>query len=237
MSVTRVLICDDHAVVRAGIRLILQNQTDFEIVGEVADGEEAIAQAGRLRPDIAILDLNMPGLNGLETIPRVLKASPDTKILVLTIHENENYYLKAIQAGVAGYVLKGVSAADLLAALRLVAQGGIAVPQGLEHRLLVDLLEGTKSGFAEGHAPLSKREQKILQFIADGRSNKEIAEMCFLSIRSVERCRTSIMNKLGLQNRTELVRYAVRRGFLSGDDPNGDPTSCHNAREAYSSSA
>ena len=218
MSVTRVLICDDHAVVRSGLRLILQNQTDFEIVGEAANGEEAIAQAGRLRPHIAIMDLSMPGLNGLEAIPRVLKASPDTKILVLTIHESEDYYFRAMQAGVAGYVLKGVSATDLLAALRLVAQGGLAVPQGLEHRLLVDLLERTKSGFPERRAPLSKREQEILVFIADGRSNKEIAEMCSLSIRSVERCRTSIMNKLGLQNRTELVRYAVRQGPVSRDD-------------------
>ncbi len=217
MGAARVLICDDHAVVRAGIRLILENQADFAVVGEVADGREAIIQARELRPEIVVIDLSMPGLGGLEAIPHILQAVPGVKVLVLTIHEDEAYFFRALHAGAIGYVLKGASAAELLAALRLVIQGGVALPRTLVKPLLDDYPERVKAGHLMANAQLSHREEDVLRLIADGRSNKEIAETLFLSIRTVERHRTSIMNKLGLHTHAELVGCAVRRGILSED--------------------
>ena len=217
MSPTKVLICDDHEVVRAGVRLILEGQDGYEIVGEAADGWEAIAQAGKLQPEIVIMDLSMPGMGGLEAIPQVLQAAPGSKVLVLTIHEDEAYFFRALQAGATGYVLKGALGVELLAALRLVAQRGVPVPGKLAQRLLADYLERTMKGPAHSHELLSRREQEILPIIADGRSNREIAQMLFVSVRTVERFRSSVMNKLGLHSRAQLVSYAVRRGILGGD--------------------
>ena len=212
----RILICDDHAVVRAGIRLILEQEAGFEIVGEAASGEELIAEAGRLRPDIVITDLSMPGLGGLEALPRVRQAAPEAKILVLTVHEDEAYFFRALEAGAAGYVLKGASAEELLAALRLVAREGVPVPHTLGQRLLAEYTDRTKDSPPPNYAQLSPREREVLSLVADGRMNKEIAERLSISVRTVERYRASIMNKLGLHNRAELVAYAVRRGLLGG---------------------
>lgn len=212
----RILICDDHAVVRAGLRLILEQEAGFEIVGEAASGEELIAEAGRLRPDIVVTDLSMPGLGGLEALPRVRQIAPEAKILVLTIHEDEAYFFRALEAGAAGYVLKGASAEEFLAALRLVARGGVPVPPTLGQRLLADYTDRTKGSLPPNHAQLSPREREVLSLVADGRMNKEIAERLSISVRTVERYRASIMNKLGLHNRAELVAYAVRRGLLGG---------------------
>ena len=212
----RILICDDHAVVRAGIRLILEQEAGFEIVGEATNGEELIAQAGRLRPDIVVTDLSMPGLGGLEALPRVRQAAPEAKILVLTIHEDEAYFFRALEAGAAGYVLKGASAEEFLAALRLVVRGGVPVPHTLGQHLLADYTDRMKDSPPPSHAQLSPREREVLSLVADGRMNKEIAERLSISVRTVERYRASIMNKLGLHNRAELVAYAVRRGLLGG---------------------
>jgi two-component system response regulator NreC len=212
----RILICDDHAVVRAGIRLILEQEAGFEIVGEAASGEELIAEASRLRPDIVITDLSMPGLGGLEALPRVRQAAPDAKILILTVHEDEAYFFRALEAGAAGYVLKGASAEEFLAALRLVVGGGVPIPHTLAQHLLADYADRTKDSPPPHHAQLSPREREVLSLVAEGRTNKEIAGRLSISVRTVERYRASIMNKLGLHNRAELVAYAVRRGLLGG---------------------
>ena len=212
----RILICDDHTVVRAGLRLILEQEAGFEIVGEAASGEELIAEAGRLRPDVVVTDLSMPGLGGLEALPRVRQAAPEAKILVLTIHEDDAYFFRALEAGAAGYVLKGASAEELLAALRLVAREGVPVPPTLGQRLLADYTDRTRDEPPPNHAQLSPREREVLSLVADGRMNKEIAEQLSISVRTVERYRASIMNKLGLHNRAELVAYAVRRGLIGG---------------------
>jgi two-component system response regulator NreC len=218
MSPTKVLICDDHAVVRAGIRLILERQDDYEIVGEAGNGRAAIVQAGELQPDIVIMDLAMPGVGGLDAIPQVLQAAPDCCVLVLTVHDDEAYFFQALQAGAAGYVLKGAPASELLAALRLVAGGGVPVPATLARRLLVDHIQRTQQNeILHNRDRLSLREQEILPFIADGRTNREIAEILSVSVRTVERFRSSIMNKLGLNSRAQLVSYAVRQGIVGGD--------------------
>lgn len=217
MSPTKVLICDDHEVVRAGMRLILEKQDGYEIVGEAGDGREAIAQGRKLQPEIVIMDLAMPGMGGLEAIPQVLQAAPGCRVLVLTVHDDEAYFFRALQAGAAGYVLKGAPADELLAALRLVAEGGVPVPGTLAQRLLLDYLQRGRNEPPHNHDLLSPREQEILSLIADGRTNREMAEMLSISGRTVERFCSSVMNKLGLHSRAQLVSYAVRRGIVSGD--------------------
>ena len=215
MGMTRVLICDDHAVVRAGLRLILETRPGYVLVGEATDGADALAQARQTQADLVILDLSLPGGSGLTAIPALRQAVPDVKVLVLTVHEDEAYFFAALQAGAAGYVLKGGSASELIAALDLVAEGGVPIPRLLGQRLASDHL-----GRAPGPADLSEREQGLLRLIAAGSSNKEIAEALALSLRTVERHRSSIMSKLGFQNKAELLQYAIRRGWL---DPTDQP--------------
>ena len=218
MAIVRVLICDDHAIVRAGLRLILEQEEEFEIVGEAENGEESIRRAARLHPDLVIMDISMPGIGGLEATPRVLEVAPEARVLILTVHDDEAYFFQALQAGAAGYVLKGASRSELLAALRLVIHGGVPIPRKLGPHLVNDYLERVENGVAPSYQQLSPREREVLRLIAKGRTNKEIAEQLSLSVRTVERHRSSIMNKIGLQNRAELVAYAVRQGFLSGGD-------------------
>ena len=212
------LICDDHAIIRAGLRLILEQEEEFEIVGEAENGEESVRRAARLQPDLVIMDISMPGLSGLEATPRVLEAAPNVRVLILTVHDDEAYFFQALQAGAAGYVLKGASRSELLAAIRLVVHGGVPIPRKLGPHLLNDYLERVENGRAPSYEQLSPREREVLRLIAKGRTNKEIAEQLSLSVRTVERHRSSIMTRIGLQNRAELVAYAVRQGFLNGDE-------------------
>jgi len=219
MTIVRVLICDDHALVRAGLRLIFEQEDDFELVGEAENAEESIRQASQLHADLIIMDISMPDISGLEAIPRMLKVAPKARVLILTVHDDEAYFFQALQAGAAGYVLKGASRNELLAALRLVIYGGVPIPRKLGPRLVNDYLERVRKGEAPSYQQLSPREREVLRLVAQGRTNKEIAGQLSLSVRTVERHRSSIMNKIGLQNRAELVAYAVRQGFLSGGLP------------------
>ncbi len=208
MSVTRVLICDDHAVVRAGLRLMLEALPRFALVGEAVGAADALAQVRQEQPDLVVMDLSMPGADGLAAIPLLRQAALAVKILVLTVHDDEAYFFAALQAGAAGYVLKGGTANELVAALELVAAGGVAVPSVLGQRLAADYLGRTAQSIS-----LSEREAEMLGLIAAGRSVKEIAESMFLSLRSAERYRSALMTKLGLRNKAELLRYAVSRGL------------------------
>jgi two-component system response regulator NreC len=214
MNACKVLVCDDHAVVRAGLRLILIKEKDFQLVGEAENAEQAIELAARHQPDLVLMDISMPGANGLEAIPRLRAAAPQAKVLILTVHDDEAYFFQALQAGAAGYVLKGASVSELMAALRLAIQGGVPIPRTLAPKLLSDYLLRADQQNGSSHDPLSKREREILRLICKGRTNKQIAEELFLSVRTVERHRSSIMRKAGLQNRAELVAYAVRQGLL-----------------------
>jgi two-component system response regulator NreC len=219
MKTHKVLICDDHAVVRAGLRLILQKEKDFQIVGEAENAGQAIELAARQQPDVVLMDISMPGLNGLEAIPRLHAVAPEAKVLILTVHDDEAYFFQALQAGVAGYVLKGASTDELLAALHLVNQGGVPIPRALSPKLLTDYMKRAQEDTASGYSTLSSREREILTLICKGRTNKQIAEELFLSVRTVERHRSSIMRKAGLENRAELVAYALRHGFMTASDP------------------
>jgi two-component system response regulator NreC len=218
MSVYKVLICDDHAVVRAGLRLILEKEKDFQLVAEAENAEQAISQATRFQPDLVLMDISMPGMEGLDAIPRLREAAPQAKVLILTVHDDEAYFFQALESGAAGYVLKGASVSELLAALRLVIHGGVPIPRTLAPRLLNDYLNRLEGDAAPSYQQLSPREREILRMVAKGKRNKEIAEELSLSVRTVERHRSSIMNKIGLQNRAELVAFAVRQGFLIGGD-------------------
>ncbi len=217
MKTYRVLACDDHAVVLAGLRSILDTEKDFQIVGEAKNAEQAIELAAHLQPDLVLMDISMPGLNGLEAIPRLNEVAPEAKVLILTVHDDEAYFFQALQAGVAGYVLKGSSTDELLAALRLANQGGVPIPRALIPKFLTDFMEHAQEDTVSSYSTLSSREQEILKLVCKGRTNKQIAEELFLSVRTVERNRSSIMRKAGLENRAELMAYAVRHGFLRGN--------------------
>ncbi len=214
MTITKVLICDDHEVVRAGLRLILENQTDLQIVGEAKSGEELIQQARQWQPDLVITDLSMPGLGGLEAIPRVRAAAPQARVLILTVHDDEAYFFQALEAGAEGYVLKGASADELLAAVRLLRQGGVPIPRMLGQHLLKDYLTRLKNGVARHYEQLSPREREVLRLVAEGQTNRGIALHLSVSVRTVERLCASTIDKLGLHNRAELIGYAARRGLL-----------------------
>ncbi len=215
MKTYKILICDDHAVVRAGLRLILGEDKDFRIVGEAENAAQAIEQAVLHQPDLVLMDISMPGTNGLHAIPRIRAATPEAKVLILTVHDDPAYFFQALQAGAAGYVLKGASSSELLAAVRLVLEGGVPIPFTLAPQLLSDYINRVDAHRTPSYETLSARERSVLRLICRGRTNKQIAEELSLSIRTVERYRSSIMRKAGLQNRAELVAYAVRQGLLS----------------------
>lgn len=214
----KILVCDDHATVRAGLRLILEQEKEFQIVGEAENAEQAVTQVISLQPDLVIMDISMPGMGGLKAITAIGAAAPRTKVLILTVHADEAYFFRALEAGAAGYVLKGASVSELLAALRLAIHGGVPIPRTLGPRLLRDYLERVDRNEIPNYEALSDREREILQLIAKGRANKQIAEQLSLSVRTVERHRSSIMNKIGLHNRAELVAYAVRQGLFGREE-------------------
>jgi len=216
MNPSKILICDDHAVVRAGLRLILEMETDFKLVGEAETAEQAFELAARHQPELVLMDITLPGLNGLEAIPRLSAVAPEARVIILTVHDDEAYFFQALQKGAAGYILKGASVSEILAAMRLVISGGVAIPQTLSPRLLKKFQEQEDQQAFASSDPLTPRERAILHLIYKGRTNRQIAEELFLSVRTVERHRSTIMRKAGLENRAELVSYAVRQGILSG---------------------
>jgi DNA-binding NarL/FixJ family response regulator len=207
----RVLIVDDHRIVRAGIRSFLENQSGIDVVGEAGDGAEAVAMARSLRPDVVLLDISMPGMGGLEATRRIKADVPDVHVLALTMYDDKRFFLEALTAGAEGYVLKGADPAELLAAMHSAARGEVYLTPGQAKLLLAGYSGGTDK--AQGTlAALSARERQVLALIAEGLTGKEIAERLFLSPNTVERHRTNIMNKLGLRNRAELIRFAIEKG-------------------------
>lgn len=215
MSPIRLLIADDHAIVRAGIRLLLETQEDMAVVGEAADGTAAIQLARELHPDVLLMDIAMPGLNGLEATRHVRREAPQTQVLVLTMHENERYFYEALRAGASGYVVKGAPPVDLLAAIRAVAQGQAYLQPSLARTLLDDYVKRTREGEdREQYDRLTDREREVLRLIAEGQTAKEVADLLGISANTVERHRANIMAKLDLHTRAALVKYAIRKGLI-----------------------
>ena len=205
----QVLLADDHQIVRQGLRAMLEHE-GYKVVGEASDGREAIRMAETTYPDVAILDLAMPALNGLDAAREILRGSPRTKAILLTMHTEDPYVLEALRAGVSGYVLKTQAALDLIQAIREVTRGAIYLSPGVS-KTVVDAYRN-KSDLPPD--PLSPREREVLQLVAEGKTTKEVAALLGVSVKTAESHRTRIMSKLGIHETAGLVRYAIRRGII-----------------------
>lgn len=214
MKKTRILIADDHSIVRKGLSVLIGDQEDMEVAGETGNGLECCRMVQALKPDVVLMDITMPGLDGIESTKRIKEADPGVKILGLTMHEDERYFFRMLQAGASGCVVKGAAPEELFAGLRTVARGEIYLCPAVAKKLLHNLLgkaTATDAGYTKG---LSERENEVLKLIAEGRTSAEIAETLCIAVNTVERHRSNIMDKLNLHNRAELIRYAVRVGLV-----------------------
>ena len=215
----RILVADDHTVIRRGIVGLLNAQPDMEVIGEAGTGREAVATAAAATPDVVLLDVAMPDLNGLGATRAIKAKLPAVQVLILTMHDREDYLFEALRAGASGYVLKGADTDDLLTAVRAVARGGVYLFPQVARELLGDYLRRAQSGEAAGGRDrLTDREREIVQLIAEGKTAAQIAEDLHISAHTVRSHRDSIMTKLDLHDRAALIRYAVRRGLV-GPDP------------------
>lgn len=211
----RVLLADDHAIVREGIKRILAEEPDIEVVGEAGDGLQAVEMAKKLKPDVAILDITMPALNGIEATRQIRSSLPNTHTLTLTMHEDDTYVFQLLKAGAAGYVLKRAAATDLVQAVRAAQRGEAFLYPSVAKAVVADYLKRLNEGEGkEMYDGLTEREKEILTLVADGATNQEIARKLFISIKTVQTHRAHIMEKLDLHDRTKLVRYAIRKGLI-----------------------
>jgi two-component system, NarL family, response regulator NreC len=217
MSQIRMLIADDHLVLRAGLRMLLDAQPDILVVGEAANGGEVLELAASLQPDLILLDLSMPGLGGLEALPLLRKQHPGAKILMLTMYDDESYLRQALRDGAAGYVLKKAADSELLSAIRAVMRGELYVHASLTRTLLEDLLPPTTDNHANPWDTLSDREREVLLLVARGYTSAKIAERLSLSPKTVETYRARGIEKLGLRSRAALVQFALAHNLLSED--------------------
>jgi DNA-binding NarL/FixJ family response regulator len=207
----RILIADDHGIVRSGLRLLLDRQPDMEVVAEAADGAEAVELALRERPDLCILDVGMPRLTGLQATREIKAQAPDPSVLILSMHRDERYLFEALKAGASGYVLKAEADQDLVEASRSVGRGEAFLTNAAERSLIRDWMSSDEEGPRE---PLTPREQEVVKLIAEAHTNAQIAEILHLSEKTVESHRANVLRKLGMRDRVELVRYAIRRGLV-----------------------
>jgi DNA-binding NarL/FixJ family response regulator len=214
VSRTTIVLADDHAVVRQGLRALLEAEPDFAIVGEAADGLGVADLVERLKADLLVLDLMLPGLNGLEVTRQVQQRSPQTRVVVLSMYANEAYVLEALRNGAAAYVLKEASAADLVHAIHEVMAGRRYLSPPLSESAIELYVQKAKAAPKDPYEALTTREREVLQLAAEGQSNPEIADRLGISVRTVETHRANLMHKLDLRSQTELVRYALKRGIL-----------------------
>jgi two-component system response regulator NreC len=211
----RVLLVDDHTIVREGLRALLAESPDVEVVGEAADGHEALRKARELRPDVVVMDLLMPGMGGLEATRAIRQELPGVEVLVLTMHESDQHFFQVLQAGASGYLLKGASAADLLAALRAVHAGDVFIYPSMAKKLVGDFLTRAGAGEErERYARLTAREREVLKLVAEGYTAQEIGERLHLSPSTVQTHKTHAMRKLHITSRAQLIRYALRHGLI-----------------------
>ncbi|MBS1873200.1 MAG: response regulator transcription factor [Acidobacteria bacterium] len=216
MTDIRILLADDHAVIRAGLHLLLDRQEGFAVLGEAADGREAVAKAAELRPDVVVLDLAMPNLNGIEATRQICSNQQEAQIVVLSMHSDEEYVLRALKAGARAYVLKESAEADLIAAIRAVHAGKSFFSPAVSRMLVEDYVRQLQDrDLEDSYDLLTPREREILQLVAEGKSNKDIANILSLSVYTVETHRSNMMEKLNLHTVPELILYAVRKGVIS----------------------
>jgi len=212
----RVVIVDDHAIVREGVRMILAAHADIQVVAEADTGVQAIALVESVHPDVVVMDLSMPGMNGIEATRQIRERMPDVRVLALTMHEDEHYVFQLLRAGASGYVLKRGAATDLVDAVRAASRGEAFLYPSVARTVVQDYLRRLDSGEAERRRfdGLTTREREVLALIAEGLTNQGIASRLYISIKTVQTHRAHIFEKLGLHDRTELVRYAIRKGLI-----------------------
>ena len=210
----RILLADDHVVVRRGLRLILDGEPDLHVVAEAGDGAEAVEAALREEVDLAVLDVTMPRLTGLQAARELNRRKPELKVLILSMHDNEQYFFEALRAGASGYVLKSVADRDLVDACRAALRGEPFLYPGAIKALIREHLERTREGGGAPEDPLTPREGEIVKLVAEGHTTKEIAQELVISEKTVERHRANVLEKLGLRDRVDLTRYAIRRGLV-----------------------
>jgi DNA-binding NarL/FixJ family response regulator len=207
----RVLIADDHGIVRSGLRMLIERQNDMRVVAEADDGVAALESTQAERPDVAVLDVSMPRMTGLQAAREIRSHVPDTRVLLLSMHDDERYFLEGLEAGAAGYVLKRAADTDLIGAVRTVAGGRTFLSDEAQRTLMDEWLEG---GRAEPDDPLTPRELEVVKLIAEAYTNRQIAETLKLSEKTIESHRANVFAKLGMRDRVEIVRYAIRRGLV-----------------------
>jgi len=215
---TSIVLADDHPVVRRGMRALLEAETDFTVVGEASDGLETVQLVERVKPDVLVLDLMMPGLGGLEALRILRERAPETHVVVLSMHSNKAFVAEALKIGATGYVLKGSTEEDLIRAVRHAAVGIRFLSPPVTEIAIDAYIEQAKTGPFDPHETLTAREREVLQLAAEGKTSSEIAARLHISHRTVENHRAHLMRKLGLQNQTELVRYALQRGMLPSEE-------------------
>ncbi|MCC7353130.1 MAG: response regulator transcription factor [Anaerolineae bacterium] len=214
-SRTRLLLVDDHVVVRSGLRMLLQAEPDLTIVGEAENGAQAVSQAVALQPDVVVMDISMPDMNGIEATRRIKVACPHTTVLALTVHEDDQYFFEMLNAGASGYVPKRAAPDDLVSAIRAVRAGGVFLYPSVAKVLVKDYLHRTEgSERPSTYDELTEREREVLTLIAEGLRNQEIADQLVLSVKTVDRHRENIMRKLNLHRRVDLVKYAIEKGLI-----------------------
>ena len=211
---TRILVADDHPIVLRGLRMVLDAQPDLEVVAEATDGDQAVEQAVSGEIDLAILDISMPRKTGLQAAREITHRKPEVRVLMLSMHDNEQYLFEAIRAGASGYVLKSAVDRDLVEACRAAMRGEPFLYPGAVRALMREYLDRARAGDALHTEMLTPREEEIVKLVAEAHTNDEIAEMLFISKKTVERHRANILEKLGMRDRVELTRYAIRRGLV-----------------------
>ena len=212
----KLLLVDDHEIVRAGLRMLFAAEPDMEIVGQVGSGDEAVQAAQNLAPDVVIMDVTMPGMDGIEATRQIKEIVPDTAVLALTMHEDEQYFFEMLHAGASGYIPKRAAPDDLVSAVRVVSEGNVFLHSTLAKFLMREMTNDAPQPAAPIAADnLTPREKEVLTYIAEGYTNREIAEQLVISVKTVDRHRENIMQKLNLHNRVELVKYAIEKGLIS----------------------
>jgi DNA-binding NarL/FixJ family response regulator len=223
-TLIRILLADDHDILRQGLKLLLENQPDMHVIGEARNGSEAIERTIKLKPDIVVMDISMTGTDGMEACQRIRVQQPETQVLILTMHESEEYFLQSLRMGAAGYIIKKAAPADLCAAVRTTAHGGAFLYPGLAKALVRAYLSPRQESqkvpaptptLTDAFSCLTPRELEVLKLVAEGRTNQEIADHLVISIKTVQAHRANMMEKLGLQDITQLVRFAIHHGLIS----------------------
>jgi two-component system response regulator NreC len=214
MNVIRVLLADDHRILREGIRALIEDQEDMQVIGEAEDGQTTVKMVAKLNPDVVVMDIAMPLLNGLEATRQINRDYAHVKVLILTMHENEEYIRQVLAAGALGYVLKDAAARDLLGAIRSVYRGEAVLSPAITRLVIEDYLRWGDIRPEDTTDGLTAREREVLQLIAEGYTNKEIADILSLSIKTIQSHRTNLMNKLDLHDRGELIKYAIQKKII-----------------------